>query len=573
MPLNANPTRTALFVILCLAAPLAGCGDEPPPDDPSIAEAEGDAVTESEVSSEGEAEEPAAEAEEPSGPPKRIFAKRFVVAVRAEPNRRSERIGYLRAGVVMQATTDRPVGNETCRGGWYELTTGGFVCNRRDVIAFDGERLPEIRHAQPDLEAKLPYQYGFLRRNAPMYRRLPSVEEAVQFEGFVPPGSRPRPVAAPVAAANGETPAANEAAPVPGGSVAAEDGVPAQPPEAQPTEAAAAPPTPAPTPAPTPTAAPEQVAEAPPAEAPPVEADAGVITLDRLQGEEDSVVVRTMMRGFYVSLDRDFRRGPRRYWRTQANGFIPYNRVVTRDGSDFHGVELADAEHSLPVGFVMSRRTVSYEKLESGRFRRNRQLPGYHHAVHIVGSEEWRNRTYLLGSDGQYYRESDIRVIEAREPPDDVAEGERWIDVDLSKQSLVAYVGAIPVFVTLVSTGRIIRENVEGQDHRTPTGEFRISSKHLTHTMDGDNAFDGPYSVDDVPYVMYFQLAYALHSAFWHNGFGRPRSHGCVNLAPLDARWMFNWAGPDTPEGWHATYPYEENAGTRLFIHGETPKG
>jgi hypothetical protein len=72
---------------------------------------------------------------------------------------------------------------------------------------------------------------------------------------------------------------------------------------------------------------------------------------------------------------------------------------------------------------------------------------------------------------------------------------------------------------------------------------------------------------------MYFQLAFALHSAFWHDGFGRPRSHGCVNLSPHDARWLFQWAGPRLPEGWHAIFPRAENPATWVNIRGETPEG
>jgi len=179
---------------------------------------------------------------------------------------------------------------------------------------------------------------------------------------------------------------------------------------------------------------------------------------------------------------------------------------------------------------------------------------------------------YYLGSDGQYFRDRDVRRIDARPRPEGVGETEKWIDVDLGLQSLVAYEGDRPVFVTLISSGRIKNENVEELNHATPTGEFRLTSKHLTHTMDGDNAFDGPYSVDDVPYVMYFQLAYAIHSAFWHDSFGRPKSHGCVNMAPLDARWMFRWAGPHVPrDGTAATRPPRTR--TRLFIRGETPHG
>ena len=160
-----------------------------------------------------------------------------------------------------------------------------------------------------------------------------------------------------------------------------------------------------------------------------------------------------------------------------------------------------------------------------------------------------------------------------RDKPAEVGEDEKWIDVDLSSQSLVAYQGATPVYATLVSTGRVKDPDDPLKDFRTPTGSFRITAKHLSATMDGDHAIDGPYSIEDVPYVMYFQLAFALHSAFWHNSFGRPRSHGCINLAPQDARWLFNWTTPALPVPWHGVYPTDEHPGTRLYIHGETPEG
>jgi lipoprotein-anchoring transpeptidase ErfK/SrfK len=157
--------------------------------------------------------------------------------------------------------------------------------------------------------------------------------------------------------------------------------------------------------------------------------------------------------------------------------------------------------------------------------------------------------------------------------PKEVAADEKWIDIDLGTQSLVAYVGADPVYATLISSGRIKDELNPLKNFESPSGSFRIKSKHLTATMDGDHAIDGPYSIEDVPYVMYFQLAYALHSAFWHNSFGRPHSHGCINLAPLDAKWLFDFAEPKLPNPWHGVYPTPEQPGTRLYIHGTTPTG
>ena len=84
--------------------------------------------------------------------------------------------------------------------------------------------------------------------------------------------------------------------------------------------------------------------------------------------------------------------------------------------------------------------------------------------------------------------------------------------------------------------------------------------------MDGDGDAPGqaPYSIQDVPYVLYFEGSYAVHGAFWHNNFGRVQSHGCVNLAPADAAWVFEFTGPDVPEGWHGRFV--KSGGTPVLI-------
>ena len=62
---------------------------------------------------------------------------------------------------------------------------------------------------------------------------------------------------------------------------------------------------------------------------------------------------------------------------------------------------------------------------------------------------------------------------------------------------------------------------------------------------------DGSYDIDQVPYTMYYWGSLALHGAYWHDDFGKVRSHGCTNLPPHDARWLFRWASPTLPHGWH----------------------
>ncbi len=131
-------------------------------------------------------------------------------------------------------------------------------------------------------------------------------------------------------------------------------------------------------------------------------------------------------------------------------------------------------------------------------------------------------------------------VAEQRGPvtrPFGVGPKERWIDVNLTTQTLTAYEGDVPVLTTLISSGL----------RRTPTvtGQFRIYLTYTSQTMDGRRlGYD--YYLENVPYVMYFYKDYALHGTFWHNNFGTPMSHGCVNMRTSDAEWLFYWASIGT---------------------------
>src|SRR5687767_1286487 len=116
--------------------------------------------------------------------------------------------------------------------------------------------------------------------------------------------------------------------------------------------------------------------------------------------------------------------------------------------------------------------------------------------------------------------------------------GVRWIDVNLSEQRVYAYEGDIVVNSFIVSTGTA----------RTPTvtGKFKIWIKLKSTTMSGPG-----YHLTNVPYAMYFYKGYGLHGTYWHNNFGTPMSHGCVNLTTADAGWLYNWAFEGTEVNVH----------------------
>ena len=113
--------------------------------------------------------------------------------------------------------------------------------------------------------------------------------------------------------------------------------------------------------------------------------------------------------------------------------------------------------------------------------------------------------------------------------------GEKWIDVNLSTQRISAYEGNTLIHSTFVSTGL----------PRTPTvvGSYRVYVKYEATDMRGGSQAAGDYYyLRNVPYTMYFYQGYGIHGTYWHNNFGQPMSHGCVNLPTSEAQWFFNWA-------------------------------
>jgi LysM repeat protein len=116
---------------------------------------------------------------------------------------------------------------------------------------------------------------------------------------------------------------------------------------------------------------------------------------------------------------------------------------------------------------------------------------------------------------------------------------ERWIDVNLSTQRLQAYEGNRVVYNAVVSTGLAW--------YPTPTGTYYIQRKYRYDDMTGGSRARGDYYyVSNVPHVQYFYAGYSLHGTYWHNNFGTPMSHGCVNLNQTDAAWLYNWTSIGT---------------------------
>jgi hypothetical protein len=178
---------------------------------------------------------------------------------------------------------------------------------------------------------------------------------------------------------------------------------------------------------------------------------------------------------------------------------------------------------------------------------------GYGYGYSSIGS----GREMITNPDDMDARstEIDLALIQTDdfEFPD-VAPNERWIRVDLGEQQLIAYEGRKPVRAFLVSTG------LPGTP--TVTGEFRVRTKVSQQVMSGPG-----YSLPGVKWIMYFYSEYGIHGSYWHENFGNPMSHGCVNMTNADAKWVFDWIGPvwDGVTTWYLAT--EDNPGTRIYVH------
>ncbi len=461
---------------------------------------------------------------------------------RGDGDGKSVRLGYLRYGERV-AVVPEPHKKANCPEGWYELLSGGFVCAKYATLDMDHPRFKLAK--APDLDGPLPYTYGVnVANGTPLYRSIPSRKERLKLEPWL--AGRPRkpktdddsnPYATAGLTAAGTAPDGGTAI----GENAGED-------------------------------APWWEKETPDGGPP-------AVTLEDLQ-ESGGPIARRMVKGFFLSLDHQFDASGSTWWKTVDNFTAPSDRIlVSKPATEFHGVWLGKDDGTyatknvaarrvdkLPVAFVLhgSKRwtldaTRKHATVADGQLDRFDAIGLTGEKAKVMGVEFWET------TDGWWLRAVDGARTEPGPAPERLGEHDKWIDVNLKTQTLVAFEGTTPVFATLVSSGR--------NEHETTPGTFRIREKHIAATMDGDadKAADGPYSIQDVPYIQYFNGGYALHSAFWHAAFGNVKSHGCVNMAPWDAKALFGWTDPQLPEGWHAAYSTKEHPGTRVIVHERGP--
>ncbi|HZS37613.1 MAG TPA: L,D-transpeptidase [Polyangia bacterium] len=217
--------------------------------------------------------------------------------------------------------------------------------------------------------------------------------------------------------------------------------------------------------------------------------------------------------------------------RTKQGEWIPLKDLIAAKPVHFSGQSIENGR--LELGWVVEARAAIWPKPDGVS-----KPIGARGAFERVQLEAEPAPAGWVHADGGFLRATQVRVPQLAPRPAEVAPAERWIDVDTASETLVAYEGDRPVFATLVSTGI----GAAGAPLSTPRGTFHIFARLPTSKMDNLDHDTAPhYSFDEVPFVQYFNREVALHGAFWHQRFGHPVSHGCVNLAPLDAQRLFGF--------------------------------
>jgi hypothetical protein len=416
------------------------------------------------------------------------------------------RYGYLRAGAVVDVRGP-PIQNDGCDGGWYRVNPRGFICLGLGATLELTHPVAVASEKRAIRGERLPYSYALSADPAPLlYFRLPSAREMRESEATDVTGrsaillEKLKHLGVESLFAGGEPPSFLQ-----GGAK--------------------------------------------------LKKPHGVKMPLRFAYHAGNASVDS---GFAISQTFDWE--GRRFGLTTELDIIALDRTKPVAPSEFHGIALQEGE-DLPVGFSMPRYAQRYKGSGVGPMTPSGTLQ-YREVVPLTGVK--KSGGVLEARDGSWVPESAVRVIAKRTSFPSFATGDRkWVDVSIKQQALVAYIGRRPVYVTLVSTGRSGMADPAETD-ATVRGTFMIYQKEVSSTMDGDEDRSDSFNLHDVPFVQYFNKGYALHGTYWHDEFGKTRSHGCVNLAPADAAWLFEWTDPEVPRDWHGVINKER--GTVVYV-------
>lgn len=510
-----------------------------------------------------------------SGP--RLGVTAMQVWIHQAASASSARIGYLRVGAIV-SRSDKAAGTDGCPGGWYGVQPRGFVCVGDEATLDLTSPIVRAASSRPDLSKPMPYPYGFVRAVAPLYLKVPNKDEQTASEFAL--DRHLAWWAKDGATANVVTPGANDVALDASGF--ALDGAPLPPGQKRSTDLTQG-----------------QLFGGTGDNDPIPFWLTGGRQIPNLSGftvPSYAVFANRVRRHTGLAFLGSFPTGDdsfnRRFAVTTDLMVVPATKVKPDEASPFHGIPIHSVDE-LPFAWVRAKTAHVYrfpteggdpEKTgETLPRRATFKLSGKSHRVGDVTYRETVDGKWLKGTEAG-------AALVPTEWPTVAGGGEKWIDISIENQVLVAWQGKTPLYATLVSTG----QDGMGDPMTTKStirGTFRIREKHVTTTMDtnsrtaeGEPGADssgksseegktvrrgqGTFELRDVPWVQYFAAGFALHTAYWHDVFGMARSHGCVNLSPIDGHFLFGWTDPPVPAGWHGVEAGSDTPqGTTVVIH------
>ncbi len=453
----------------------------------------------------------------PQPAPPRIGVLATRVYVRSQPRPGSTEIGALHLGNVVELKATQASGVEGCDGGWLPIKPEGYVCKNKDVTRdVDSDPLlAALQRRGGDFDRPNPYRYA-KSRLSPWYRKIPTAAEQRRSEGaHLDQLKRAR---------SGEVPRALRGADT-------------------------------------------TIGKSP---IPKMLQDGAWSPFAKHHGHPKRVRGGFVPARSSIAFVDELSAEGRSFLLTQDFSLVPKDRVDIQSPSAFRGLKLAQSAR-LPIAFVRGQDSPVFRLAQGGNVRPASVGDTLRGKVERTGGT-WKrlswvglsgrvlsrgSRRYLETRQDGLFIEDDLKASVIRKHPPrgfELTRGEKWIDISIHRGTLVAYEGRRAVFATLISPGISgYRRDGDGRPakHATPTGTFRLEWKHRSTTMSPDPERKS-YYLSEVAWTQFFHMPFALHAAYWHDRFGEPKSGGCVNLSPADAKWLFEWTLPDLPPGWHS---------------------
>lgn len=264
---------------------------------------------------------------------------------------------------------------------------------------------------------------------------------------------------------------------------------------------------------------------------------------------------RSLARGYvWVRIGKSVTIGDQKYYQIANGTFISAAALAFIRPSAFTGVVNPT---NLPFGWILANTGVSTAAgaapaKDAPTVSRYQVVQVYEEQV--IDAVRW----YRIG-ENQWVAQKHIAVVQPSPRPHQIGADEQWIEVNLSQQTLMAYEGDRMVYATLISSGLPRWSTIKGL--------FRAWAKVRSGTMYGAEGKADYYYLEDVPWTIYFHDDFAIHAAYWHDRFGAPHSHGCVNVPPLAAKWIFEWANPPLAEKQNVVYTKGDTPGIWVWVH------